>query len=88
MDGTLANPQNDDVAAVVPSAKDGHCRPVVFVVPKEYHAAHKDDAWRVYLLDTRRAGGVPAGTGFWYVRRSSGDVKLKWADPFNNEEGE
>lgn len=61
MDGTLANPQSDDVAAVVPSAKDGHCRPVVFVVPKEYHTAHKDDAWHVYLLDTRRAGGVPAG---------------------------
>lgn len=45
---------------------------------------------KVNVIQTTRvpAPEVPAGTGFWYVRRSSEDVKLKWADPFNNEEGE
>ena len=61
MDGSLANPQNDDLAAVAPSAKNGRCRPVAFVLPKEYRTKHKDDAWCVYLVDTRGAAGRPVG---------------------------
>lgn len=60
-DGTVANPEVDDLAVVAPAALGGHCRPVVFALPKDYVTEHRTDAWKVYLLDTRTAAGVPAG---------------------------
>ena len=60
-DGTVANPDVDDLAVVAPAALDGRCRPVVFALPKAYVTEHRTDVWRVCLLDTRTASGVPAG---------------------------
>lgn len=61
VDGTLVNPEADDVAAVAPLAKDGACRPVAFVLPADYVTKHAGETVAVYLLDTRCADGAPAG---------------------------
>ena len=59
--GTVSFPETDDLAVVAPAALDGHCRRVVFGVPKAYAEAHKGDVWSVQLLDTRNAAGRPVG---------------------------
>lgn len=59
--GTVAQPANDELAVVAPAALDGHCRRVVFALPKAYVAAHRTDTWTVQLLDTRSAVGRPVG---------------------------
>ena len=61
VDGTLVDPEADDVAAVAPLAKNGACRPVAFVLPADYVRAHAGETVAVYLLDTRCANGAPAG---------------------------
>lgn len=61
VDGTLVDPNVDDVAAVAPLAKDGACRPVAFVLPSDYVTKHAGEKVAVYLLDTRCANGEPAG---------------------------
>lgn len=84
MDGSLANPQNDNLAAIAPAAKDGCCRPVAFVLPKEYQKEHKDDTWCVYLVDTRCATGRPAGLKDGLLARvncfSRPDAKIRFND--------
>ena len=60
-DGRVSVPEFDDIAVIAPAAVNGHCRRVVFGLPKDYVAAHKTDVWSVYLLDTRTAEGYPAG---------------------------
>ncbi len=84
MDGTLANPQNDDLAAIAPAAKDGRCQSVLFVLPKEYRTKHKDDTWCVYLVDTRCATGRPVGLKDGLLARvncfSRPDAKISFSD--------
>ena len=60
-DGTVVDPAVDDIAVVAPAARSGRCRPVVFALPKAYVTEHRADDWKVCLLDTRTAAGVPAG---------------------------
>lgn len=59
--GTVISPETDDVAVIAPAALNGHCRRVVFGLPKAYVNQHKSDVWSVQLLDTRTAEGRPAG---------------------------
>ena len=66
-DGSLCLPENDEVAVVAPSALGGHCRRVVFALPRKFYQTHLNDRWSVQLLDTRDASGRPAelsDTGF------------------------
>ena len=59
--GMVASPETDDIAVIAPSALDGHCRPVVFALPKDYIEQHRTDEWTVQLVDTRNAAGRPVG---------------------------
>ena len=59
--GTVSSPETDDIAVIAPAALDGHCRPVVFGLPRAYVDAHRTDTWSVQLLDTRNAAGLPVG---------------------------
>lgn len=61
-DGSLVNPQNDSVALLMPLAENGRCPLVTLKLDENYMLDHANDSKAVYLLDTRRADGVPAGT--------------------------
>lgn len=60
-DGSLVNPADDLLVAVAPLAVDGHCKRTAFIIDSNYYKKHSDDKKAVYLLDTRCAGGRPAG---------------------------
>lgn len=61
-DGSLVNPQNDSVALLMPLAENGRCPLVTMKLEENFMLGHASDSKAVYLLDTRRADGVPAGT--------------------------
>lgn len=60
-DGTVAKPEESDLVAAAPLAKDGHCPRTLFTIPRDYASARQDGKWEVFLLDTRGADGKPAG---------------------------
>ena len=60
-DGTVAKPEESDLVAVAPLAKDGHCPRTLFAVPRDYASSRKDGKWEIFLLDTRGTDGKPAG---------------------------
>ena len=62
-DGSLVDSAASDVALAMPVASGGRCPPVLTEVPKSYVDAHQDSVWQLFLLDTRRADGKPAGVG-------------------------
>lgn len=59
-DGSLVNPEENELVAVAPVAKDGHCPRTLFALKREYVNAHKAGAFDIYLLDTRGADGKPS----------------------------
>lgn len=61
-DGTCVS-TDSVVVAVAPVARDGRCPRVLFQVPREFADGHRGGRWELYLLDTRRADGRPAGLG-------------------------
>ncbi len=60
-DGSLVNPDTDSLAVVMPLAKDGRCPATAIILPDDYIERHGAEPRAVYLLDTRRADGRPAG---------------------------
>lgn len=61
LDGSLVNPEQDSLAAVAPVAKDGGFPGAAFQMSARYASLHAGDTRGVYLLDTRRADGMPVG---------------------------
>ena len=59
-DGTPISSQ-DRLVLAAPLAKDGKCRDVIFQIPAAEYAELEGGEWAVCLVDTRMAGGVPAG---------------------------
>lgn len=47
---------------LLPQAENGHCKKTLCVVPKTYATATRlKGLWELFLLDTRKADGTPAG---------------------------
>ena len=61
-DGTAISPA-DRVVLAGALARGGKCRDSLFQVPAEEYAELADGEWKVCLVDTRMANGVPAGVG-------------------------
>ena len=59
-DGTTIS-ANDRVVLAAPLAKNGKCRDSIFQISAEEYAELEGGEWAVCLVDTRTAGGVPAG---------------------------
>ena len=59
-DGTAIS-ANDRVVLAGALAKDGKCRDALFQIPAAEYAELEGGEWAVCLVDTRTAGGVPAG---------------------------
>ena len=61
-DGTLVDPNSSDIVMLLPQAENGHCKKTLCVVPKTYATATRlKGLWELFLLDTRKADGTPAG---------------------------
>ena len=59
-DGTAIS-ANDRVIFAAPLALEGKCRDSLFQIPADEYAELEGGEWTVCLVDTRTAGGVPAG---------------------------
>lgn len=59
-DGTTIS-ANDRVVLAAPLAKNGKCRDSIFQIPAAEYIELEGGEWAVCLVDTRTAGGVPAG---------------------------
>ena len=59
-DGTAIS-SADRVVLAGALAKDGKCRDAIFQIPAAEYAELEGGEWAVCLVDTRTAGGVPAG---------------------------
>ena len=59
-DGTAVSPA-DRVVLAGALAKDGKCRDAIFQIPAATYDELEGGEWAVCLVDTRTAGGVPAG---------------------------
>lgn len=59
-DGSLVNTNDSEVLMMLPQAEDGHCKPTLCVVTRDYADAHKNGVWELYLLDTRNVDGSAA----------------------------
>ena len=59
-DGTAIS-ANDRVVLAAPLAKNGKCRDSIFQIPAAEYIELEGGEWAVCLVDTRTAGGVPAG---------------------------
>lgn len=59
-DGTPIS-SGDRVVLAAPLAKNGRCRDAIFQIPADEYAELEGGEWAVCLVDTRTAGGVPAG---------------------------
>lgn len=60
-DGKLVDEANSEIALVLPRAKDGCCPATLCVISRTYANRHRTGTWDLFLLDTRRASGRPAG---------------------------
>ena len=62
-DGSVAKSDESDLVAVAPVAKDGRCPATLFVLSRSFCTPRQAEGgkWELFLLDTRRANGVPAG---------------------------
>lgn len=59
-DGTLIDPEHNELVYLRSLAKDGKCPPVDFVITAAFCAAHPGGNYRVIVLDTRCEDGVLA----------------------------
>ena len=60
-DGSLVDAASSELVMTLPTALDGRCRRTLCVLPKTYANRRTTGVWELYLLDTRRADGRPAG---------------------------
>lgn len=60
-DGSLVDATASEVVMLLPQAKGGRCQPTLCIVPKAYSTSRRTGVWELYVLDTRRADGTPAG---------------------------
>ena len=67
-DGTAIS-SSDRVVLAAALAKGGKCRDSLFQIPAEEYAELAGGEWAVCLVDTRTAGGVPAGVANNVPRR-------------------
>ena len=60
-DGTCVDAEKSEVVLAAPVASAGRCPPTLFQVRADFAQSRTNGSWRVYLLDTRGADGLPTG---------------------------
>lgn len=60
-DGRAVDPTKSYVALAAPLAEGGRCPPTLFQVLEENAKGRESGKWELFLVDTRRADGTPAG---------------------------
>lgn len=60
-DGRAVDPAKSYVALAAPLAEGGRCPPTLFQVLEENAKGREGGKWELFLVDTRRADGTPAG---------------------------